>query len=279
MFKQGISPSGTAALAAALLLSAAGPGLAQHRGGGGGGHGGAVAGGHGAAGRPAGGGARGGAATARGFGHVNGGRVPVHANRANVRVFAGGRFLPFAALYYPGLYGYGGYGSGYYSPSYGGYYPYGDYNGYAAGYYSPAYNNGSYAFPDSSIYGAGPLQMPYAPGALMPNADAFVPPTNLLPSSPEGSVEITPSVSSAEAPVTIQVRLPEDAEMWVDGKKMAEKGSSRRFQSPPLAPGQDYVYELRVRWKEDGRTMDYTRNITVRAGDKLNLNLLSARPE
>jgi uncharacterized protein (TIGR03000 family) len=65
----------------------------------------------------------------------------------------------------------------------------------------------------------------------------------------------------------IDVRLPADAELFMEDRKMGGKGPTRLFLSPSLASRRDYVYTLRARWKGvDGREYDEIRRVTVRAG-------------
>ena len=57
-------------------------------------------------------------------------------------------------------------------------------------------------------------------------------------------------------------------ESVVAGSVMPAIPGVRRWaprQSPPLTPGQDYTYEVHARWTDDGRTVDRTRKIHVRA--------------
>jgi uncharacterized protein (TIGR03000 family) len=71
--------------------------------------------------------------------------------------------------------------------------------------------------------------------------------------------------------VAIHLWVPADAEVWFEGVKTVQTGAVRLFVSPVLAPGQDYVYTLRVRWTEGKRPVERTRRLTVRAGDTIAL--------
>jgi uncharacterized protein (TIGR03000 family) len=52
---------------------------------------------------------------------------------------------------------------------------------------------------------------------------------------------------------------------------MTSTGPARRFISPPLTPGKEYVYEVTVRWQESRREVTRTRSLPVRAGERLNI--------
>jgi uncharacterized protein (TIGR03000 family) len=82
-----------------------------------------------------------------------------------------------------------------------------------------------------------------------------------------------PRVRAEANTATIVLRTPQDAEVWFQGQKMPPGGGLRRFQSPPLARGKEYSYDIRARWTEDGRTKDETRRVPVHAGDQLRIDL------
>lgn len=156
-----------------------------------------------------------------------------------------------------GSYHYGGYHDGYYrrygypglgigiGPSY---YPwlYGD-------YYGGRYDYGS----DYSFYG---VPFVYYTSPLYP---ALPPPDQVL---------AAPRRTGNTA--VLSVRVPEGAELWFDGQPTRQTGPVREFESPPLRPGRDYAYEVRARWTENGQSVERDRTVTVRAGDRLNIDLL-----
>ncbi len=65
-------------------------------------------------------------------------------------------------------------------------------------------------------------------------------------------------------PVLIDVLLPADAVLEVNGYKTKSMGEMRRFESPPVAEGRPYAYSLKVTW----RGQSLTRRIEVQP-DKL----------
>jgi uncharacterized protein (TIGR03000 family) len=81
------------------------------------------------------------------------------------------------------------------------------------------------------------------------------------------------SADMANNAVLLNLRVPASAEVWLEGSKTAQGGSFRSFISPALEPGRDYSYEIRARWMQDGRAIEQTRTVTIRAGDRLTLNL------
>jgi uncharacterized protein (TIGR03000 family) len=62
------------------------------------------------------------------------------------------------------------------------------------------------------------------------------------------------------------LRVPKSAEIWVNGVKTKQTGESRYFFSPPLTPGKQYSYQMRLRWMKDGKPVEETQRILVQAG-------------
>jgi uncharacterized protein (TIGR03000 family) len=64
----------------------------------------------------------------------------------------------------------------------------------------------------------------------------------------------------------IWLKVPENAEVWVNGVKTRQTGETRYFFSPPLEPGKKYSYQMRVLWKKDGKPVEETQRLLVQAG-------------
>jgi len=78
--------------------------------------------------------------------------------------------------------------------------------------------------------------------------------------------------------VLIGIRVPENAQIWVDGQKTAQTGAFREFVSPPLESGQQYSYDIKAQWTENGQEVVRDRKVTFHAGDRLMVNLTTAQP-
>jgi len=78
-----------------------------------------------------------------------------------------------------------------------------------------------------------------------------------------------------EAPAQIDVRVPNDAAIWVDGTKTNLTGPSRRFMSPALTPGKKFTYEVRAEWKEQGEVVRETQRVVVYAGAQVSVDFPS----
>ena len=79
--------------------------------------------------------------------------------------------------------------------------------------------------------------------------------------------------SPTKCPVRVNLRVPSDAKIWFDGSRTNQTGTNRSFESPPLAVGPEYAYQVRIQWKRDGKEVTQTRPINVHAGDVINLTL------
>jgi uncharacterized protein (TIGR03000 family) len=230
------------AMTAVAVLFASGPVFA----GGGGGHGG---GGHGGGGV---GHIGGGHATVvhAGGGHItavhagNGHVTAVHVNNFhNVNGFHNGGFnrgFGGVGVFVGGFpfYGYGGYG-------YGGY-------GYGAGYYAPLDATPVYNY------------QPYVPVPV----EVPVPVPSYTPPMPPAQVQTPGTGDKAPAdPIAhLQIKLPVNAELWIEGEKTKQTGDTREFTSPELTLGRTFVYEMKARWTEDGKEVVKTKRIPVQAG-------------
>ena len=110
----------------------------------------------------------------------------------------------------------------------------------------------------SAVYGNYPFVHTHIPSIVI---------TNQLPPP-------APLVDVPAATALIRVRVPADAEIWFSGEKTSQRGEWRLFLTPILKEGQSLDYEVRARWKQDGKEVDQTRKITVSSGDRLTIDFL-----
>jgi uncharacterized protein (TIGR03000 family) len=228
-----------ALLATALLVS---PAWAQRGGGGRGGGGGGRGGGGGGA-RPGGSGGFGGGGRGGNFG--GGG-------------FGGGN-RGFGGGY--GGYGYGGFGLGGfgYIPYYGG--GYGGYGG--GGGYTPYYDSGYGGLPAYPLVAA--------------SGSGYAPPIAVGQQAPNQAqqAERPPRDGAAH----LQLTVPENAEVVIDGTATTQTGSAREYVTPQLTPGSRYVYKITVRSKDaTGKVVEDTRDIRFQADDWFSVDFTRPPP-
>lgn len=72
----------------------------------------------------------------------------------------------------------------------------------------------------------------------------------------------------------IVVRVPADAELYFDTFKCKTGGAVREFETPPLAGGKKFGYRVRAVWTEKGKEVSRETRAVVRAGDKVEVDLL-----
>lgn len=81
---------------------------------------------------------------------------------------------------------------------------------------------------------------------------------NLLPQKPQG---VSPNI------VVLMAHLPEHAQVWFNGQATKAQGKVRYFESPPLTPGKQYFYSMRVVWHENGKWVHQMERVPVQAGE------------
>jgi len=91
------------------------------------------------------------------------------------------------------------------------------------------------------------------------------------PNPPKAPTDLTRRAS------VLTVRLPADAELWVDGKKLDQSGNVRTWVTPLLTPEQIYSYRVRSRWVERG-SIEVEKSLNVRtfAGSRITVNFVRA---
>ena len=149
-----------------------------------------------------------------------------------------------------GGYGHYGYGHGHYGYGYGvglyvalPFYPYG----------SPYYGSSYYYEPVVNV-----LQPPIAPPAYF--APETVPP-------PSPTEKPNPTIAMLE------LRVPENAEVWFDGDRTSQTGTLRHFESPTLESGRTYTYQIRARWTDaEGKPVDRTKQVKVQTGSRVGVD-------
>jgi uncharacterized protein (TIGR03000 family) len=90
---------------------------------------------------------------------------------------------------------------------------------------------------------------------------------------PYGSAKL-PKADNGGGPdcACIVVHVPAGAQVWLEGKPTTQSGSTRTFVSPPLPPKQNFVYQVRVRWKGDAGVTEQSQNVVVQSGSEVQLH-------
>jgi uncharacterized protein (TIGR03000 family) len=173
-------------------------------------------------------------------GYGRGGIAFSVGNAPYYRSYAGPGYYGFSPYYGRAAY------PGYYAPRAYFDYSYPGYSSYWRGprnYYTPSYYDSSYSSNPVYGYGGGT----YTPGYR-----------------PDGDYAYGSTREANTA--TVSVRVPvADAEVWIEGRKTQQQGTTREFVSPPLDPGRSYTYTVRASWVENGKPVEQTRTVPVQA--------------
>jgi len=156
--------------------------------------------------------------------------------------------------------GYGNQGRGGWNRGYG----YGGYPGFGVGIYP-----GFYGWGANGYYGADG----YAPesyGVAQPGYQAFYP-----PNAGNNQAYAEPPQAPVTDPRTagFMVRVPDpNAVIWFQDYQTQQRGTVREYESPALKPNQSYTFHLRAQWTQNGSTVNQSRDVQVRAGQRVNVN-------
>jgi uncharacterized protein (TIGR03000 family) len=133
------------------------------------------------------------------------------------------------------------------------------------------YNNYSPYLYASYIPYYGGLGLPSYP-LIAGYGGAYVPP--VAAAQPENQAE-RPRDGAAH----LQLTVPENAEVLIDGVKTTQTGTTREFVTPQLAPGSRYAYKITVRSvNAKGQVVDDTRDIRFQADDWFGIDFTRPTP-
>ena len=88
------------------------------------------------------------------------------------------------------------------------------------------------------------------------------------------AVPVEPIGPPQPAVTVLRVRVPDGADVFINGDRTAQRGAERRFVTPPLENGRQLHYEIRARWQEKGEDVDRIAIVPVRPGERLALDFL-----
>jgi uncharacterized protein (TIGR03000 family) len=140
-------------------------------------------------------------------------------------------------------------------------------------YLPPGMSPGYYS---RSAFGSPGYGMSYSPyfGTTPGDLSGITGRADLLARLPGG-----PHLPRADNKAYIWLSVPADAQVWFDDDKTKQTGEFRHFYTGELTPGKEYAYTVRIRWMKDGKAMERTRKVTVRAKDRIHLDFLDHEAE
>jgi uncharacterized protein (TIGR03000 family) len=85
-----------------------------------------------------------------------------------------------------------------------------------------------------------------------------------------------PAAAPGPEPAAIEVTVPDaKAELLFQGVKTTRTGKVREFESPPLQQGRTFTYQVQVRWMAGGEPRTLTRQVAIRAGERVHVDFTS----
>lgn len=82
--------------------------------------------------------------------------------------------------------------------------------------------------------------------------------------APQPAPEKKPAANPTQG--SVEVRLPGDARMYVDGQLAPLTSTVRRFETPQLQLGRDYYYTIKAEAVRNGQMVTESKKVVVRAG-------------
>jgi len=70
----------------------------------------------------------------------------------------------------------------------------------------------------------------------------------------------------AQEPALIDIRLPENAIVLINGYQMKSTGPQRTYRTPPIQFGITYYYMMTINFEQDGQVFQQTRKVECIAG-------------
>ena len=95
----------------------------------------------------------------------------------------------------------------------------------------------------------------------------------LLTAYPSAPIQAAQPATTRTAVMTLTTPTA-DAEIEIDGRPIAGSGTSRTFETLPLAPGRTYQFTIVAKWAPNSYTkMTRAKVVRVRAGDRVPIDL------
>jgi uncharacterized protein (TIGR03000 family) len=77
----------------------------------------------------------------------------------------------------------------------------------------------------------------------------------------------------------INVKVASKATLTFDDQPTQQTGEFRQFITPALEPGKNFSYTVHAKWQDGGRDMDQSRKVSVRAGQKTQVDFNTAQAQ
>jgi uncharacterized protein (TIGR03000 family) len=135
-----------------------------------------------------------------------------------------------------------------------------------------------WGYPTTPVYGTafGGLGIGYPYGGVVAAPPIINVTQSVTNVSAPGVASTTGVVPTREFPATLALQFTYATEVWVNGKKLdGDAADEWTVSSPALKPGESYTFQIKARWKTGGKTYEATRSVTLSAGDRSRLIVVS----
>lgn len=75
-------------------------------------------------------------------------------------------------------------------------------------------------------------------------------------------------MAASYQPAELTLQLPAEGDVWHDGKTVTGTGTTRVLFFPPLKPGENHTFNIRLLWTKDGAAFEAERRTEVKPGRK-----------
>jgi uncharacterized protein (TIGR03000 family) len=99
-----------------------------------------------------------------------------------------------------------------------------------------------------------------------------------IPPAAWGGAAWAPQLEAATIPpdaALLIVKVPAEAEIWINDAKTAQGGSYRQFLTPPLPAAGDLWYTIRARWRIKDAELSRVEEIRVQRSGRFTVNFLT----
>jgi uncharacterized protein (TIGR03000 family) len=124
-----------------------------------------------------------------------------------------------------------------------------------------------------------------------PSADPFpaINPNPPVSDKDKPEVVVPPAEKKKEAPkkpgegeeqvrAKVRIEIPEGGKLFVDGRLINVTPGTRIFQTPALAAGETYFYDIRIEVERQGAIQSEQRRVIIRSGEDVAVSFPNLRP-
>jgi uncharacterized protein (TIGR03000 family) len=142
-----------------------------------------------------------------------------------------------------------------------------------------------------AVGSCSPSRMSFFSAPSRSTSYGYAPPPIILDSRPPAPSNLGPLPNLGRGPSDyysnmsengggqIDLTVPDNSEVWINGELLKQVGRKRQFVTP-VHTNTVETYTVRIKWMENGKEKTSTQNVQVRAGSKASVMVLAAfKPE